>query len=129
MSRVTVSPVTEGSSRELTATLKDHTGAAIPADSVSTLTATIKDLATGEVINSRDEQNVKNANGGTLDATSGAFALILGPDDNAIESTAPAARYHRRRLLLHATYTDSNGNAGAENQEIDWSVEDLAWVT
>lgn len=87
----------------LTGELTDHLGVPIPAASITTLKLWITDEATGVVVNSRNGLSILNANGGTLDATSGAWTLTLASADNPILN--PAASYERHRILIVWTYS------------------------
>jgi len=77
-------PINERSSRTLNIPLADQDGAALEAATVSTLTASLRDVASGTLI--RTAQNVKNANGGTL--TDGLLRLVLSPTDTQAIGTA-----------------------------------------
>jgi hypothetical protein len=61
--------VKEKTTQAFTAVLQDETGAVIPAASITALTLTLYDLLTNAIINSRDHVSIKNANGGTIDAS------------------------------------------------------------
>ncbi len=104
--------VNEGSSTTYALTLTGQnpsTGetGAIQLSWIDTLTATLYDRDTDEVINDREEQDVLNANGGTMHATSGAFSLVLGADDNVIVNDAKATEVHM--LLLELVLTNDTG--------------------
>lgn len=70
-------------------TLKDLAGVVIPAADLVTLTLTLYDVASGSIINSRDGQDVLNANNVTVSA-GGVVVYTMLPADNAIVGT-PAA--------------------------------------
>ena len=53
----------------------------MPGSTLDSLTLTLRDLRTGEIINSRDAQDVKNANGVTVDED-GRLTWTLLPLDN-----------------------------------------------
>ena len=74
-----------------------------------TIVATLYELSSGTVINSRDQQNVLNVNGGTCN--SGVFVLFLGASDNVILNSGRLSENHR--LFLEWTYNNGtrNGNA------------------
>ena len=116
--------VPERSSRPLTFVMRDHRGDLIPAASISGISATLKDLKTNTIINGRNAQAVRNVNGGVL--TDGKFDFLLGELDNVVVSEG---RFQKHRLLLTAVFTDSHGRTAKENQEVDFFVEDLEWVT
>ena len=70
-------------SARYTAVLLDQTGTPVPASSLSTLTLTLKDQASGAVINGRNAQSVLNANNVTVEA-SGNLVWSLQPADSPI---------------------------------------------
>ncbi len=70
----------------ISGTFRTETGVAIPLATLTTVTLTLVDRNTGTVINSRDAQNVKNANGCTIDAA-GNLTLTLTPSDNPVLGT------------------------------------------
>jgi hypothetical protein len=101
---ITLPIYNQGTTQLLTTSLSDQTGAAIPTSSLTTLTATLTVRATGAVINSRSNQDIKNANGGTY--ADGALTLTLAPADSP---HAGQARVEDHLLVLRWTY-----NAGAQ---------------
>jgi hypothetical protein len=76
--------VNEGAQKDYIATLLDKAGTAVPLASLTDITLTLKDVATGAIVNSRDAQSQKNAGNGTYHATSGLFTMSFQPDDAAI---------------------------------------------
>lgn len=77
-----------------TGTLTDSVGDAVPLAAISTLTLTLFDQQTGQILNSRDSQDVKNANNVTVAATSGLLTWQLQPADTAIIDGAKAVERH-----------------------------------
>lgn len=77
-------PINERSTRTLTIPLTDQAGAPLDAATVATVTASLRDLASGTLI--RTAQNVQNTNGGTL--TDGELRLVLSPTDTQAIGTA-----------------------------------------
>ena len=75
--------VYEKSTAEFTATVQDENGTAIGSGSLTTLTLTLFDKLTNSIINSRNDQNVLNANGVTVSAQ-GALVWTMDPLDNQI---------------------------------------------
>lgn len=94
--------VNEKTTSQYSCSFVDNTGAAIAHTSVSAIAATLRDVKSGRIINSRNSQNVLNANGGTM-AVSGVFTLVLGTDDNV--AVAGSGDIQKRRLTLKVTYT------------------------
>ena len=94
--------VKDGSSSKVTATMHDYDGTAIVKAALLTLTMTLKD-GSGNVVNLRDEVDIKDANGGFV-ATNGTLTLYLDEDDNTRVDDTKAAE--RRILLLRYTWND-----------------------
>lgn len=97
--------IDEGESCNVTAVPKDMAGAAIAKANLATLTATLVDENTGDVINSRDAQSVLDANGGTV-ASDGTLTLRLQPADSAIVTTGDAGTIEGHILRLTWTWSD-----------------------
>lgn len=97
--------IDEGESCNVTAVPKDMAGAAITESNLATLTATLVDEATGDVINGRDAQSVLDANGGTV-ASDGTLTLRLQPADAAIVTAGDAGTIEAHILRLAWTWSD-----------------------
>ena len=100
-----------GESCIITATMTDTTGANLATASVLTLTATLLNASSGAVINSRNGQDIRNANGGTLadDGNGSAtLTLLLLPADNPNVGTAVGS-LEEHYLLITWTWQDGNG--------------------
>ena len=114
--------VPEGSSALLTCIIRDELGVAVPVGSISTLKATLYDLLDATaIINSRDHQNVKNANDGTVDAN-GNFALQLRDVDNPV--LHPTERFEWHVLLVEWTWGTGRGS----RKELRFKVRNLGLV-
>lgn len=96
-----------GEGGRLTGTLTDATGTVIPKASVSSMTLTLKDAETGAVVNSRNAQNVLDANGCTLDATSGAFAWTITASDTALVTSTAEAEEHEATFTVTGSFPGS----------------------
>ena len=114
--------ITEGSTALYSCTLTDTAGTAISSGAVSAIDATLRDVQTDAIINSRDAQSVLNVNGGTL-ASGGAFSLVLSALDN-IQAASNTRTLQARRLTLEVTYTD-----GALTHEVTYYVRALADIS
>ena len=118
--------VAERTSLQITATLKDETGAAVPLSGLTTLVLTLylRDAAAETIINSVSAVDIKNTGRATVHATSGLVTLTLTPADNQIVTTTDAQEWHR--ALIEWTYI-----AGAEagRYEIDFPVRNLSKVS
>ena len=103
--------VNESSSRTVTFTLLDNAGAAIPLSAISTAQLTLYDLDTyvpgaspaEGIINSRDAQDVLNANDVTIHSTSGLVTWAMQPDDNIIVTLRRQVERHRAEFRFVTT--------------------------
>lgn len=84
--------------------LLDQDDNPIPLVAIASLTATLYDVNSDTVLNSRNAQDVKNTNGGTVHATNGHFELQLLAADNPIVDATNTKETHK--LLLELTLTD-----------------------
>ena len=91
--------VNEGSQKEYSAILKDQDDAPVPLAALTDIVVTLKDVETGEVINDRDAQTVKNANGGTYHATTGALTVLFSELDNVIVTDGSRTERHIATFL------------------------------
>lgn len=111
--------VTEGTTPEIGFTLVKEDGEAIALASLDTLTLHYYDLATGEIINSRDGQDVKNANNVTV-SSAGVVAWTLQPEDTAIVGGTGVVEgnYERHRAIFTWTW-DSGNKVGRHYEDIE----------
>jgi hypothetical protein len=116
-------PLNEKTSSEITGQLQDETGAGVPAASLTSFTLTLYDLNTGQILNSRNAQNVLNANGVTVDSN-GNVVWTLSPADNAIVTDALGVETH----IALFQWTWAGGLKGA-NVEVAIPVRNLAKVS
>jgi hypothetical protein len=114
---VMLTPVFEGASARLTATIAGLTGVGFKP---TTCTLLLYDEATGEVINSRTRVNVRDANGGTI-SSDGALVFELTPDDNVIVTPGRSVQRERHIALFEFTW-DSGTKAG--KHEVEFTVVD-----
>lgn len=119
MRTVVSNPLCELSSAILTATLTDETDAPVAGNLVSQMTLTLFDKDTEEVINQREDQDVLNANGGSLSAQ-GIFTLVLDPLDLVI--LYPVNNIESRIARLDWKYGSPPKTGRAE---IEFPVENL----
>lgn len=74
----------ENTTGEYTTTLKDASGTVIPTANIDSLTLTLKNKATGQIINSREAQSVLNTNNVTVHATSGLLTWDIQAADTVL---------------------------------------------
>jgi hypothetical protein len=117
--------VAEGSTLQITGTLKNHTGAPIAASQLDTLTLTLyaRDTPNQEILNSVSGEDIFNTGRGNLEATSGLFTLILTPADAVILDDTLDLEWHR--ALIQGTFETSK----QFNMEIDFPVRNLDKVS
>ena len=109
-----------------TATLKDSDDVAIPLANLTTIVLTLYNVDDDSIINSRDVQDVKNANNVTIHATSGLLTWAMQADDNAIVSTSVAiGSREQHKALFEFTYV---GNGSPGKHEVDIYVLNLGMV-
>ena len=112
--------VDQGETMILEATFYDPlTGGAFNKSAVTLLQATLLDKSDNSVINTRENQNVLDVNGGVL-ATSGLFQLTLGPDDNVLNDETNASEIHL--LILKWQWFDEAGATQTGIQKWDITV-------
>lgn len=121
--------VNEGSQSEVDVDFYEAgpVGGQINEVAITAITATLKDVLTGTTINSRVNQNVKDANGGTL-AADGTFTLKLKAADNIIVTPATAVPYEQHELTLKVTYTDADLEVATLNHVVRFWVRNLNQV-
>jgi len=95
-----------------TATLVDESDVAIPLSSISTIALTYYDRRTGSIINSRNSQNVKNANNVTIHATSGLLTWELQVADTTFVTPASFSEDETEEHVALFEWTLSNGRRG-----------------
>lgn len=95
--------INEDSYAPYTTTLTSDGSTAIALASIDTIEMTLINVADGEIVNSRQKQNVKNANNCTMHATSGLFTWAIQPEDIEIVGTTPIG--HEERHLATFTIT------------------------
>lgn len=109
--------VVAGTTPVFTATLRDHSGTAIPLAALDTLTLTLWGRPSNQTI--RDGENVKNAGGVTVHATSGLVTWTLSATDTALTDTDPNIDAEERVYRFDWTWTTgSTTYAGSSGQDV-----------
>jgi hypothetical protein len=116
------SPVAERTTPLYTATLVDEDGAIIPGSTLTTLVLTHYNLATDAILNSRDAQNVLNANNVTVSEL-GILEWVLQPLDTLIVDDTLC-------LETHVALFEFTWNSGARvgKHEIRYEVRNYEQV-
>ncbi len=117
--------ILEGTTATYTATLQDENGDAIPSASLSALTLTYYDLASGDIINSRNAQNVLGANNVTVHATSGLLTWSIQAEDTVINGSKHAHTVEPHIALFE--WTTTGGSSGKHLLQLD--IKQLEKVT
>lgn len=100
--------VKQTSSATWTGYIKDASGAAIASADIDSMTMTLYDKSSGEVINDREDQSILDENDVTVHATSGLVTWELQPEDNIIVSTTLEERKAEEHIaLVIVTYDTS----------------------
>jgi hypothetical protein len=100
--------VEEETTVQYTATIKDEDDAAISLSSLTSLTLTIYDKATSQIVNSRNAADVKNANGGAVSA-GGELVMTFTPDDmQLINDDRPEGDEEVHCCLFRYTWDSGN---------------------
>ena len=120
--------VQEGESCNLVFTPTDIVGAAILKANLVTLTITVFDLTTSAVVNSRNAQNVIDANNGTVD-TAGVLTMRLQPADTVIVGTVADGAKQVRSVQLVWTFNDGVAVRTGKSDPLGFEIQKLAAVT
>lgn len=109
--------VEERSTARYVVTLKDETGVVIPLSALTTLTLTLYDVYTNTVINSRNDQNVKNTNN-VVYTEAGVLTWTLQPTDNVIVTSDVRTNGYEDHIALFEYTWSSGSKAGKHELEI-----------
>ena len=114
----------EKKTAELLATITEKDGETpVPLSALDDVTLTLFVEKTGAIINSRTASDIKNANGGTVHATTGLLTLLLSPNDMVV--VLDDQRFEMHIALIEWRY-DTTEKGG---QEISFRVQNFAKVT
>ena len=83
-----INEVNEGTSHRYTATIRNEQGAPVPAAQITSLTLTILDEGTGDIINGWNAKDILNANGATV-SVGGVLVWTGVQADHPILGSAP----------------------------------------
>jgi len=114
--------VDEGESAVITATLVDIGNAPIVKAAIQTLTLTLVNASDLSVINGRSNQDILDANDGTV-AEDGTVTLKLGPADNPVVGTAEYG-IEDHYATMRWTWIDPDGDTLSGAQQ--WIIQILA---
>lgn len=118
--------VSEGQSCDFVLTPTDPDGAAIDANDLLTLTLTLYDDESDAVINSREDQDILDANGGTIEEDL-TVTVRLDGDDNVIVGSASEDEIERHVARFEYTYNDGEQTRTGKAERV-FGVKKLASV-
>jgi hypothetical protein len=121
---VTLGPINERTTAKYTSDpLLDETGAVVAGSTISTATLTLYDQRSKAILNSRNEQNVNQANGVAI-SEAGVVTWDLTPADNIIVDDCCATE-------IHVAVFDFRWDAGASRclHEFKIAVTNIGMVT
>ena len=113
--------VAEGATCLLYGTLKDERGALLPGSELTTLTLTLYEKSTKEILNSREDSNILQTGGGTVD-NGGYLELELYAADNEIIKPRATSEVHV--ALIEYSYQGTKTG----KHEIEFTVANLVKV-
>lgn len=116
--------VTEKSSSRYTATLLDEDGNPVGVSVMTSLRLWLRDVATQDYINSRENQNILNTNNVTFAA--GVLTWELQPADNIIVGSGTPEEHE---AVFYATWTDGSGGARARSWAVTINVTNYVPLT
>ena len=123
-SRTTLTEVfAEGKTAKITAVIEDEDGNGIDVANLGTVTLTLFNDRSRAIINSRNQADIKNTGGGTIDS-SGNLTLVLSAADMAILNASNDAERHV--AFIEWTYSSGTKDGG---HEIAFTVTNLAKVS
>lgn len=109
--------VQEGTTPIYSARLRDENDDPILLADLSTITLTYYDVASGAILNSREAQNIKNANNVEINATSGVLTWQLQPGDTTIYGSVEHGDVEPHIALFE--WTLANGRRGKHELQLD----------
>ncbi len=113
-------PIKEKQTGIYSFTMQDEAGNAIPAASLTSLTLTVYSVLSGDIVNSRNGQNVLNANNVTV-SSQGVVTWTQQIADVTILNDALAEETHRCLFV----FAWSSGTPRSFPHEIDLVIENL----
>jgi len=122
---LTDDPIAEGATARVNFKVVDEDGAGLEAVNLDALTVTLFNERDGTIINSREDINILNVNGGIV-GVDGVSSWTMDPDDNPILAPSPTRAEEFHTALFEWEY-DSSNKAG--KQPVRLRVVNLQHVT
>ena len=117
----------QAASGTITGIIRDENQTVIPSASLDALTLTIYDEHTGEIINSRSNQDILNTNNVTVHATSGLFTWLVQPADLPIMDDLRVRFGATEKHVILIKWTYASGTKFGQD-EFDMLVENVRKV-
>ena len=114
-------PIAEGTTAQITFTLKDESLVVIPSNQIVTLKLTLFNEQSRTIINARNAQDILNTNNVTVHTSSGLVTWLLQPADTAVENFTNA--FEARIALFAWTFASLGSKAG--KRQIRFRVKNL----
>lgn len=117
--------VNENSTATYTATIKDEDGNLVALSDLNSITLTYYNLSDKDktIINSRNNQNVKNANNVSIHATSGLLTWELQTEDTEIQDQNKKNERHRALFVF-----DYSGGSKKGIHEFDIDIINISKI-
>lgn len=119
IANLTDNPIAPGTTPVYEMQLLDGAGNGIPAAALNTLTLTICDTSTQQIINGCQDANILNTGRGTVDALGNVQVQFLAAD-TALEASSDAYEY--RSLVLRWTF---NSGVGIGEHQVNLLIQPL----
>lgn len=120
---ITTPYIAEATTALLALQLTDETDAPLTLGEIAAVTLTLYEKRSRAILNGRDEQDIKNTNGGIVDGD-GSLGVTLSLDDNRLTSQSHLSEYHV--ALIEWTW---EGGDKAGSKEVTFRVVNLAKVS
>jgi len=118
---LTPDPVAPGTTPAYEAQLVDQAGNAIPAAALTSLTLTIADTTTGQIINGCEDVNILNANRGIISAQGSLIVSLLAGDTALLDRTHLT---ESRSLVLMWSY---NSGTYRNAHQVNFMIQKLVY--
>lgn len=106
--------VDEGTTKQFQCTLLAEDGTTVlPDASIVSITLSLWWVDRGQIkrtVNSRNGQNIHNANNGTFGTTSGILDIYFQPADTTIQNPDQSVKSEEHHFRIDWTYSSSNGD-------------------
>lgn len=123
-----IAEIFEGSTPKITFLVTDEDGDGLGSAALQSLTLTYYNKADGEIINSRDGQNVLNTNNVTVDASGNGVWKLLAADTAIVDTTIKAGNDEVHIALFEWAWLDGDSDQRQGKHEIEIRIRQHAKV-